>query len=702
MMAIKNKIALIMFILGSVLIGAFFISNLLNKNDSIIVFDNEELDLIYGDTVNLKYKLNLNKDEQIVWTSSNPQLVKVENGTITVLKNESGEVIITATLLKKNVSSSIKLNVKRTDILVSNISLDKENITLKYGESSKINAIVYPSEASNKVLKWSSSDNSIIKVNNGTIKVIANKDANVKVYVEAPGGTIKKEINVTVKKVDLKVDVKEINFDKKTLTLYYNTSDTINATVLPTNASNKDIEWSSSDNNMVTVDNGVVKAIANIDGVVTITAKSVDGGKITTAKVTVRKVNIKVSDITLDKKKINLSYGQTEKITVLLLPTNATNKEIEWSSSNNKLVTVNNGVVKAVADLDGTAIITAKSVDSGKEVTAEVIVKKNIIKVTGVKISNSSDKNLYLNSKNDKNLKLTANISPNNATNKKISWSSSNPSVATIDENGNVEAKSLGKTTVTVTTDDGNFMSSYELNVRQKTIVVITASAGKRMYDYFKTYTSAKNFNYKFEDETLKYVYKSGSGFEYQYGEGLGLAKEYLNKNFANVKNYVDLAIFFTMTGNSVKNFTCDQINTSKEYYTIADKYNRAIQEVKNEGFSNIKGFVISHSPLNSKEAINKFGRTDIVYSTNAKVCYSGYRTAWKYLISNRRISSIIKNGSYANLTFVDNYSNFVVINDEDKKTFTWLREYHTTDGLHWDEPTTKVYMQLAFDSAGM
>ena len=124
-------------------------------------------------------------------------------------------------------------------------------------------------------------------------------------------------------------------------------------------------------------------------------------------------------------------------------------------------------------------------------------------------------------------------VSPSNATNKKVIWTSSNPNVATVDNYGNVNAndKWNGETIITATTEDGKYTASYTLIVKQKVIVVITASAGVRMNDWVKKYFSAKEYYYNINDKTLFYQFESGQGFEYQYGEGLNLA---IN-NFFNI-----------------------------------------------------------------------------------------------------------------------------------------------------------------------
>ena len=90
--------------------------------------------------------------------------------------------------------------------------------------------------------------------------------------------------------------------------------------------------------------------------------------------------------------------------------------------------------------------------------------------------------------------------------------------------------------------------------------------------------------------------------------------------------------MFFTLTGNSVKTSTCDEITTSTLYNTYATNYNTAVNSVKKEGY-NVKGFIVSHSPLQSKHP--NASNYSIVYSTNEKACSRGYRSGWKYYLSN-------------------------------------------------------------------
>ena len=167
---------------------------------------------------------------------------------------------------------------------------------------------------------------------------------------------------------------------------------------------------------------------------------------------------------------------------------------------------------------------------TSKDTTSTKPNTNKTISVTGVKLNLSSG-TLYSNSSN-KIVNLIATIYPSNATNKSLTWSSSNTTVASVDSNGRVTAKNPGISTISVVTADGKYKATYTLIVKEKVIIFITASAGKRMNDWFKNYTSTKKYNYSISSKTLKYVYESGSGFDYQVGEGLNLAKTYIKSNY--------------------------------------------------------------------------------------------------------------------------------------------------------------------------
>ncbi len=167
------------------------------------------------------------------------------------------------------------------------------------------------------------------------------------------------------------------------------------------------------------------------------------------------KLYIATTGISLNKTNLNLNVGQAERLVATVSPSNATNKGVEWTSSNRNIATVDsNGNVRGVGP--GTATITAKTTSGNKVTTANVTV---VAPVLGVSIQGNPK--ILINTSED----LTVIFNPQNASNKKVSWTSSNTSVATIDNNGKVTGVGEGTTIITVTSEDGNKKATFNLEV---------------------------------------------------------------------------------------------------------------------------------------------------------------------------------------------------------------------------------------------
>jgi uncharacterized protein YjdB len=248
--------------------------------------------------------------------------------------------------------------------------------------------------------------------------------------------------------------VTAVTLDSTSLTLVEGDSQTLTATISPSNAENQKVLWSSSNASVATVREGVVTAVKA--GTATITVKSDDGGKTATCEVTVIANGIPVTGVTLDKTSYEMTVGDEFTLSATVTPDNATNKNVSWSSSNSSVATVDNGKVTAVKV--GTATITVKTEDGGKTATCEIIVKS--IPVEGVTLDKTS-----IEITEGEEIRLTATVTPDNATNKNVSWSSSNSSVATVD-NGKVTAVKAGTATITVRTEDGGKTASCEVTVK--------------------------------------------------------------------------------------------------------------------------------------------------------------------------------------------------------------------------------------------
>lgn len=166
---------------------------------------------------------------------------------------------------------------------------------------------------------------------------------------------------------------------------------------------------------------------------------------------------VAVTGMTLEKKSIEVEKGKTETINAIITPENATRKGITWTSSDTNVATVTNGVVKGISA--GTAIITATTKDGNFTDTCEVTVTQNA--VTGIRIS---EKLIDLGMGYKK--QITATVMPDDATDKSVEWTSENPEIAAVSDNGTITGKSYGRTVVTATTTDGGYTAKCVVRVK--------------------------------------------------------------------------------------------------------------------------------------------------------------------------------------------------------------------------------------------
>lgn len=241
-----------------------------------------------------------------------------------------------------------------------------------------------------------------------------------------------------------RISVTGVSLDKSSATLTVGGTTQLTETVAPSGATNKNVTWSSSDEAVATVsDSGLVTAVGV--GSATITVTTVNGSFTATCAITVNPV--RVTGVTLNQSTATLTVGGTVSLTATVAPSNATNKNVTWSSNNTSAATVNsNGVVTAVGV--GEATITATTADGS--FTASCVVTVNPVAVTSVTLDRSTASLEVGN-----HIQLTATVNPNNATTKTVTWTSSAEGVATVSNTGYVTAVSVGSATITVasTTD---------------------------------------------------------------------------------------------------------------------------------------------------------------------------------------------------------------------------------------------------------
>ena len=232
-----------------------------------------------------------------------------------------------------------------------------------------------------------------------------------------------------------KVAVTSVSLSKTTADLEIGSTLQLSATVSPSNATDKSVTWSSSNASAATVTpTGLVTGKA--EGTSNITATA--GGKSATCKVTVKKPAVAVTSVELDKTDITLDAGESLTLKATVKPDDATNKSVTWGSSKTNVATVDNsGKVTGVDN--GIASITATS--GGKSASCKVTV---VVQVKSISLEPSS----ATISLDGDALTLKATITPENAADKTVKWSSSNTSVAKV-SNGVVTAVSVGTATIT-------------------------------------------------------------------------------------------------------------------------------------------------------------------------------------------------------------------------------------------------------------
>ena len=304
----------------------------------------------------------------VTWDSSDKSVATVSNGKVTAVK--AGSATITVKTVDGGFTASCAVTVSAKVIDVSSVSLSKTELTLTEGDSETITATVKPDDATDKTVTWSSSDTAVATVDGG--KITAVKEGTATITAKAGDKTATCKVTVE-KKV---IAVESVELDKTAIELTEGESQTLVATVKPDDATDKTVEWSTSDAEVATVEAGVVTAVK--EGTATITAKA--GEKTATCTITVKKKVIAVESVELDKTEFELTEGESQTLVATVKPDDATDKTVEWSTSDAEVATVEAGVVTAVKE--GTATITAKAGD--KTATCAVTVKAKENPITGL------------------------------------------------------------------------------------------------------------------------------------------------------------------------------------------------------------------------------------------------------------------------------------------------------------------------------
>ncbi|MGI6172715.1 MAG: Ig-like domain-containing protein [Christensenellales bacterium] len=413
-----------------------------------------------------------NATEEITWTSTDESVAMVDgDGNITAMGIGECSVVCAS---GGGISAACSVRVADGEKVVKEIKLSTDSITLYAGEAEILKYKTNPSAVLDDSVRTVSSDESVVS-GSDTNRIIAQSAGTATVRAISTSGAYA-ECKVTVK-------TPKLSMGKKTLNLKENGTATLNVSITPALLANS-ITWASSDETVATVDSkGKVTAVAL--GICNVTA-SAPGGNTATCEVTVSGVD--VTAIKLDTTSKAVTVNETFTITAALKPENASLKAIRWTSSDEAVATVSEGVVTARSA--GKALIVASS-HNKKSASCKLVVKP--IAVTEVTLSDTAV-TLVKGVEGLKSMQISATTQPAEAGNGSLKWQSSDPKVAKVDGTGKITAVGAGKCKIRAQSRSNKSVYAI-VNVKVENNRV---AYKEPVYDenVFGLYTSAKKIGY--------------------------------------------------------------------------------------------------------------------------------------------------------------------------------------------------------------
>ena len=353
-------------------------------------------------------------------------------------------LLIIIVLVAKGCSNSNKNNNNDYNTSAS-VVISHKNLTLEVGEQINLSADVLNTKEVNPVIIWMSDDTEIADVNDDGV-VTANKEGST--IIRASYGDIQEECSIVV--TSNASEIQSIKIVQGDFVLKKGRGTLLQIETSPKDAKTGNLIYSTDDSSVATVsDSGYVNGIDI--GTTTITVKTASGlsTSVTVTVTATGSTSIEPTSIQIYGLSKELVVGGTAEVVFDIFPTNATNKNVTWSSSDPSIASVNSNNV-ITGHKAGTCTIT---VSTANNITAryDVTVHASNIAVTGITVTNGDTYNMKVGYVK----RIQYSVEPTNATNKKVKFSSSNPSVAAVDDNGLVAANKEGNAIITLTTDDG-------------------------------------------------------------------------------------------------------------------------------------------------------------------------------------------------------------------------------------------------------
>lgn len=422
------------------------------------------LDKKEDNKVELEYNLAPSNTSQtdVVWSSSNEAVAEVKNGV--VAGKSVGRADIT-------IASKDNPNVKKTCVVYVSKELDKSKVTAVINDKNiNVNWTKVAHASSYVLSRYNKSTGIVNDIYEGTDTAFEDKDLTSGKYVytvkaivdenDADANLYSNSVSEESEAVIIPESVTgiEVANDYQHMGLFVGGSGKIRYSVLPSNATNTNVTFKSLNEKVAIVDaNGVVTGVSEGNADIVITTE--EGGF--EAKCTVRVDGIDARGIErVGDKTVTMGLNQTRQLQVKITPSDTTNKNVQWTSSNNSVATVDsNGVV--ISKNSGSTIITATT-HNGLKTEFFIEVETPVTNIT----LNSNEINLNPGG----TFKLDATVNPSNASNKNIKWISANESIATVDQSGNVTADVAGTTYISAVSADGKVVATYTVNVSKPVV----------------------------------------------------------------------------------------------------------------------------------------------------------------------------------------------------------------------------------------
>ncbi|MFS7208475.1 Ig-like domain-containing protein [Carnobacterium divergens] len=411
-----------------------------------ITVEPKELNQLVGDTGKLAITFQPSNatDKSLNFVSNDPSILTIDsNGNWTAMKE--GTTVITVTT-SNGKTAFVFVTVKAKDIPVESITVEPKELNQLVGDTGKLAITFQPSNATDKSLNFVSNDPSILTIDSNGNWTAVKEGTTVITVTTSNGKTA--FVFVTVKAKDIPAE--SITVEPKELNQFVGDTGKLAITFQPGNTTDKSLNFESRNPDILTIDsNGNWTAVKEGTTVITVTTSN---GKTAFVFVTVKAKDIPAESITVEPKELNQFVGDTGKLAITFQPGNTTDKSLNFESRNPDILTIDsNGNWTAVKE--GTTVITVTT-SNGKTAFVFVTVKANGIPVESITVEPKE-----LNQLVGDTGKLAITFQPSNATDKSLNFVSNDPSIMTIDSNGNWTAMKEGSTVITVTTSNGKLVT---------------------------------------------------------------------------------------------------------------------------------------------------------------------------------------------------------------------------------------------------